>query len=309
MSLGAGAASVLLSIQMNSRYKFEYLNSFRYYQILLFIFGLYGLLGTLFIRNVMTDYNIPQHMIKQLAEFIPFIGVPVIITAWFVFIKMSFELVGKTISRFSGLFYFSLIIIGLFIYIYLINYYSAEGSSMATTLVSYSKFAFTGLEIITLLIAFFIMYRWGVKLNHSSSRRLVLYFAHISIAMSIITITVFMFSTPNTFIEKLYMLLFFVGQLPSVLFLGYYLNKHFSPALVGTGRQDANEIFISNYQLSKREWEIVERICEGLTNGQISDKLFISLQTVKDHVHRIYKKTGVKNRVQLVNMVRSQVKN
>jgi DNA-binding CsgD family transcriptional regulator len=31
--------------------------------------------------------------------------------------------------------------------------------------------------------------------------------------------------------------------------------------------------------------------------------LFISLQTVKDHTHRIYKKTGARNRVQLVNMV------
>jgi len=25
-----------------------------------------------------------------------------------------------------------------------------------------------------------------------------------------------------------------------------------------------------DYQLTKREWEIVEQICEGLSNGQIS---------------------------------------
>jgi len=304
MSLGAGVASVLLAMRMNSIYKFNYLNSFMYYQILLFIFGLYGLLGTLFVRSVMIDYDIPETIVKRMAEFIPYIGIPVIITAWFIFVKMSFELVDKTISRYSGFIYFGSIIIALTIYIYFVIYYFGEGTSGAAMLFSYSKIAFAGLEIITLLIAFFVMYRYGLKLSHRKMRRMILYFAHINVVVSAITITVFMFSEPNTVVEKLYMLLFFAGQLPSVLFLGYYLHKNFSPALTKNSHQDASEIFVSNYQLSKREWEIVEEICEGLTNNQISDKLFISLQTVKDHVYRIYKKTGVKNRVQLVNMIR-----
>jgi len=305
MSLGAGVASVLLSMQMNSKYKFDYLNSFMYYQILLFIFGLYGLLGTLFVRNVMIDYDIPQLMIKQLAEFIPYIGIPVIVTGWYVFIKMSFEFVGRTMLRYSGLIYFGFIILSLFIYVYLIIYYFGVESSMASTIINYSKVAFAILEIITLIIAFFVMYRYGATLVHRYTRRMVFYFANISIVVCSITITIFMFSTPDTFVEKIYMLIFFAGQLPPVLFLGYYLDKYFSPSLEVKSKQDAHNIFISDYQLSKREWQIVEMICEGLTNGQISDTLFISLQTVKDHVYRIYKKTGVKNRVQLVNMISS----
>ena len=46
-------------------------------------------------------------------------------------------------------------------------------------------------------------------------------------------------------------------------------------------------------------------ICSGKTNQQIADDLFISLQTVKDHIHHIYLKTGVKNRVQLTNLIRA----
>jgi len=46
-------------------------------------------------------------------------------------------------------------------------------------------------------------------------------------------------------------------------------------------------------------------ICKGNSNQDISDSLFISLQTVKDHIHRIYLKTGVKNRVQLTNLIRT----
>ena len=39
-----------------------------------------------------------------------------------------------------------------------------------------------------------------------------------------------------------------------------------------------------------------------LPNQQIADKLFISLQTVKDHNHHIFRKTGVRNRMQLARI-------
>jgi len=57
------------------------------------------------------------------------------------------------------------------------------------------------------------------------------------------------------------------------------------------------------YNISKREAEIIALICEGRSNKEIEDMLYISLQTVKDHIHRIYKKARVKkNRVQLTNL-------
>ncbi|MBW6501428.1 MAG: LuxR C-terminal-related transcriptional regulator [Bacteroidales bacterium] len=55
--------------------------------------------------------------------------------------------------------------------------------------------------------------------------------------------------------------------------------------------------------MSPRETDIIREICNGLSNKEIADKLFISLQTVKDHTHRIYIKTNVKSRVQLINLV------
>ncbi len=57
------------------------------------------------------------------------------------------------------------------------------------------------------------------------------------------------------------------------------------------------------YQITKREREIVEQICQGKTNQQIADELFISLQTVKDHTHRIYTKIGINGRMKLVQLV------
>lgn len=56
------------------------------------------------------------------------------------------------------------------------------------------------------------------------------------------------------------------------------------------------------YGITEREKDIIRLICEGKSNKEIQDRLFISLQTVKDHVYRIYRKTGARNRVQLTNL-------
>jgi two-component system nitrate/nitrite response regulator NarL len=55
-----------------------------------------------------------------------------------------------------------------------------------------------------------------------------------------------------------------------------------------------------NRYLAKREREIVLHICQGYRNKEIAQKLKISEQTVKSYCHRIYKKLGVSDRLQLV---------
>ncbi len=51
--------------------------------------------------------------------------------------------------------------------------------------------------------------------------------------------------------------------------------------------------------LTKREIEIVKMICKGLSNKEIKKSLKISEQAVRAHLSRIYKKTGVSDRLQL----------
>jgi DNA-binding NarL/FixJ family response regulator len=49
-------------------------------------------------------------------------------------------------------------------------------------------------------------------------------------------------------------------------------------------------------RLSKREYEVAALVAAGLTNQQIAEALFISLHTVKDHVHAVLGKTGLRSR-------------
>jgi DNA-binding NarL/FixJ family response regulator len=51
--------------------------------------------------------------------------------------------------------------------------------------------------------------------------------------------------------------------------------------------------------LSRRESEIVSLVVQGFRNRDIAEKLFISEQTVKNHVHNIFGKMGVRDRLEL----------
>lgn len=53
--------------------------------------------------------------------------------------------------------------------------------------------------------------------------------------------------------------------------------------------------------LTKRELEILEMLASGLVYKEISEKLFISSETVRKHVYNVYNKLHVSNRVEAVN--------
>ncbi|HJY59530.1 MAG TPA: response regulator transcription factor [Streptosporangiaceae bacterium] len=49
--------------------------------------------------------------------------------------------------------------------------------------------------------------------------------------------------------------------------------------------------------LTQREVEILSLIAQGLTNGEIAERLFLSNHTIKTHINRIFAKTGSRDRV------------
>ncbi len=66
-----------------------------------------------------------------------------------------------------------------------------------------------------------------------------------------------------------------------------------------------SEFFLRKYGISARERELIGRMLRGENNQAMGEALFISPKTVENHVYSIYQKTGVKNRVQLINLIRT----
>lgn len=59
--------------------------------------------------------------------------------------------------------------------------------------------------------------------------------------------------------------------------------------------------------LTKREQQIIDFLSMGASNQQIAKQLFVSENTVKTHLHNIFKKIDVKNRVQALIWAKENV--
>jgi DNA-binding CsgD family transcriptional regulator len=81
-------------------------------------------------------------------------------------------------------------------------------------------------------------------------------------------------------------------------FLHYYLPAPQTP-------DELSEPFLSKYGITGREREIILKVLQGKSNADIASELFISLATVKTHLHNIYTKIGVESRFDLLAKVRS----
>jgi LuxR family maltose regulon positive regulatory protein len=56
--------------------------------------------------------------------------------------------------------------------------------------------------------------------------------------------------------------------------------------------------------LSAREMQVMHLLCEGLSNQEIAAQLFLSVGTVKTHIHHIFAKLGVRDRPQAIARAR-----
>lgn len=52
--------------------------------------------------------------------------------------------------------------------------------------------------------------------------------------------------------------------------------------------------------ISKREHEVLELMARGLTNQEIADKMFVSVNTIKTHSTNLFSKLDVKRRTQAI---------
>lgn len=62
-----------------------------------------------------------------------------------------------------------------------------------------------------------------------------------------------------------------------------------------------NEKALEKLNLSKRELEVLQLMAQGLSNQEIADRLFLSLNTIKTHSMRLFSKLDVERRTQAID--------
>ena len=87
-------------------------------------------------------------------------------------------------------------------------------------------------------------------------------------------------------------------------FIGIYMNKK----SLRKPEQASVEIDfkrIKKLEISEREYEVVQKISEGLSNKEIAEQLFVSESTVKTHVSSLLLKLNAKRRTQAIQIAKS----
>jgi ATP/maltotriose-dependent transcriptional regulator MalT len=67
---------------------------------------------------------------------------------------------------------------------------------------------------------------------------------------------------------------------------------------------DINEKEMTRLGLSPREMEVLQLMAAGLSNQEIADRLYVSLNTIKTHSAKIFEKMDVRRRTQAVDMAK-----
>jgi two-component system response regulator DegU len=83
-------------------------------------------------------------------------------------------------------------------------------------------------------------------------------------------------------------------------YYGKFLLKVMHNRMVNKPTRKAIPFLSGQIELTEREVEVLQLICEGITAGQIGDKINLSSRTIEGHRNRIMEKTGTKNIAGLV---------
>jgi DNA-binding CsgD family transcriptional regulator len=305
MALISGVIAIIVANRMMRKYPLSFLSSYFYFLVFIYIFSVYSIIGSQTLSRILENHQTPRATIQSAEAMLVALGIPFLILAWFMFIRLSSELFRKPLSQlFIGV-YFGLFAISFIGYalmnldigsLEMIQFFMDETQLVWTfTLLMLLVF---GTTLASILINTRSL---GDPNQRKAYQWFVLWYAVI-ISLGLLSLH---FSNVHIVFGLAFVVVLTGFHLVPVVFLNIYLQRYYVKQAEEVRFGGNPGLVYEKYGISKRETEIIELICKGMSNQEISDSLFISLQTVKDHVHRIFTKTGVKNRVQLTNLVGS----
>ncbi len=297
ISVALAAGGVVLSSKLRKIHNHEIFSYLLYFQVFIFTFGFYGIWGQVVIRAFLSTY-ISEELLVRFSDISMLMGLPFLVFAWLMLLQLSMSLSGRKINRWY-IFWFLFI---NFTFIIAVGYFISETEDIKPAFLI--KHYFILMNFIYSLFSSIMIYfpeKKGAMIHEYDRKKI----APVILLVALIQCVLLYFYDSQPLIAFFFILAFFTGNtfLPVYLSYGTLLSEF----TIEPVRILSLEEFCRKFEVSHRETDIVREICNGLSNKEISDKLFISLQTVKDHTHRIYIKTNVRSRVQLINLVKETI--
>jgi len=297
VSVALASGGVVISSKMRTSFRHEIFSTLFYYQVFIYTFGFYGIWGQVAIKAFLSEYISPE-LLNRFSDIAILLGLPFLVFAWLMLMQFSQEISGRKRHKW----FVSLFLLANFSILLVVGFIIAKAGIARP--VSLIKYYFICMNFIYSLTSSLLIMFPGKRLSiiHEHDRKII--GPSIFIIM-LVQCAAIGFYTTRIYPAVIFIFTFFAGN----TFLPLYLNYGtLLTAFAGENKPDLSlEDFCKRYEVSPRETDIVREICNGLSNKEIAEKLFISLQTVKDHTHRIYIKTNVKSRVQLITLVKESL--
>lgn len=302
-ALMAGAITIFLANRLMRKYALSYLSSYFYFLIFMFIFGAYSIIGSQVTTFLLSDHSVDHETVRSASSILIVMGIPFLILGLFMFLRLTKEMLQNQLSKLFSLLYFIISLLLFSAYIFFNSY----GGSIGSISFHPERGELVIIFSIILLLVFgyalaYMQLKAGgiIDINQRKALRRFSWLYVLIILLNLVSINL-------ASIHEIFGLFFILGymgfHLVPVLFLYIHLQKYYVENIEERSFEEKMKLFSDKFGISRRETEVMELICKGMTNQEISDSLFISVQTVKDHIHRIFLKTGVKNRVQLTNLL------
>lgn len=291
------AAGVLIGNRLIANYSNPFLRSYFYYLLSFFAFAYYGLWAQLLVRYGLNRITIDSTELGTLINFLPMLGVPFLFVSWIMLIKMSSQLSQGDDSVQRPLLTHGLILVVAALLVVVILPFGVDKFVPES-----SKIPVASLAILLLIeLLYFIVY--GLKTSNLSGKDSIIKNFNLLLFLGLV-LRIFLLIISSLFevLLPLTITIYFLTNLLPLAYLWLVSDQYFDPVQsTRTTEPDQIEKLAKQFKITKREKEIIQQIAQGKTNQQIADDLFISLQTVKDHTHRIYRKIGINSRTKLIS--------
>lgn len=293
-------AGIILASRLRSRYNTEIFPPLLYFQVFIYTFGFYGIWGQVAINSFLQSSASPA-LLQRLLDVALLLGLPFLIGAWFMLLRFTGGLTGKVVK--SRWFIALFLLVNLLVLISLVWLVTGKNRTGAGPVMRYYYIIMNLIHYF--VAAYLIHFPWkGQQVIHDQDRKII---APTLFTIMIVQCVPLIFMESGMWLQIIFIFVFFAGNIFLPVYFSYFTLAHSFSTTRKPENKDSFEEFCLKYEVSPRESDVIKEICNGLSNKEISDKLFISLQTVKDHTHHIYIKTNVRSRVQLINLVKEEI--
>jgi DNA-binding CsgD family transcriptional regulator len=300
LSVGLALYIIYIGYQLYRNFQFRFLLIYLYYLIAVSVYGFFAwtgefISGCLFEAGQITQMNALKPLVCLIAY--PFIPLSV-----YLFILLIRELLNKRVSLLHKSVYWSLWIL-VSLGVLLISHEFLHSQSQHVFSVLHRTAGILMLIFRYMILSHLFFHLRAVK--NDPKYHMVRFFGFYYLTAFSLYFVATHFA-PNVFAFNFaWPLVFFSLNLPPLLVMRHYLYCHQIDQYLGIDSEVSIKQFYTRYRISSQEQNIIQLLFSGKSNREIGDLLFISTGTIKNYTSNIYKKIGVKDRHQLVNLIRN----